>query len=449
MCFESAISQTTNAITIVSFATGFSNPVEITHAKDNRLFIVQKGGLIRILNANGTKNVTPFLNVSNLISTAAGEQGLLGLAFHPNYKSNGLFFINYTNTAGHTVIAKYSVSTADSNVANPLGNIILQIYQPYNNHNGGTIKFGSDGYLYIGMGDGGNGGDPGNRAQNLDSLLGKMLRIDIDTTASYKIPSTNPYVGIAGADEIWAAGLRNPWKFSFDRNTSDLWIGDVGQDDFEEINKATITQAGINYGWRCYEGNMVYNASGCGLIGLYKTPYVAINQNSGACSMTGGYVYRGPTYSNLFGKYLFTDFCRSRIGLVDASANVTFSTNYSGKAFSTFGEDAIGELYIADYSNGEVFKIVDNVLSIKTVKAETFEIFPNPTKEYLTLKSRTGNYPITFSISDIKGSLLLSNKFSSSVDNKIDVRLLNKGLYQLSIIDNLNRTSNYKLIIED
>jgi glucose/arabinose dehydrogenase len=445
---NSAFSQTTNNINIVSFATGFSKPVEITHAKDPRLFVVQQGGLIRILNPNGTKNVNPFLNVSSLISTTGSEQGLLGLAFHPNYKTNGFFYINYTNTAGKTVIAKYSVSATDSNIANPSGTVIKTIYQPYDNHNGGTIKFGSDGYLYIGLGDGGSGGDPGNRAQNLDTLLGKMLRIDIDTTASYKIPANNPYVGVSGADEIWASGLRNPWKFSFDRLTSDLWIGDVGQDTYEEIDKAAITQSGLNYGWRCYEGNATFNTSGCGAIGNYTPALVAINQNSGACSMTGGYVYRGSAFPSLYGKYLFTDLCRPRIGLVDSNSNVTFSSSKTGKAFTTFGEDLSGELYIADYTLGEIFKITDNPLSVSEVKKTALEIFPNPANGAVTIKSSTSVYPIDFSIYDLKGSLLISNKLSRAAENKIDISQLSKGIYKLTIIDNLNVTSNYKLVVE-
>ncbi len=446
---QQIISQTTNAINLLSFATGFSDPVEITHAHDSRLFVVQRGGLIRILNANGTKNTIPFLNVSGLISTSGGEEGLLGLAFHPNYKNNRLFYLNYTNTSGNTVIAQYSVNALDSNVADTNGRIIMTIYQPFDNHNGGTIKFGSDGYLYIGMGDGGSGGDPGNRSQNLDTLLGKMLRIDIDTTASYKIPPSNPYVGTAGADEIWASGLRNPWKFSFDKNTSDLWIGDVGQNNFEEINKATITQSALNYGWRCYEANATFNTNGCGGISLYKAPLVSINHNSGACSITGGYVYRGFIYPNLFGKFLFTDFCRARIGLVDTNGSVTFSANFSGKNFSTFGENMAGELYVADYSGGVIFKITDNVVSsINDIQTNSFQVFPNPSKGLITVKSGLGFYAKEIYITDLNGKLLLTKRFSIGTEGKIEVSPLSKGFYKLSVLDNLNRISFHQLIIE-
>jgi len=250
-------------IALQSFATGFSEPLEITHAGDSRLFVVQKGGLIRIVNANGSVNATPFLDLSTLVSTNS-ERGLLGLAFHPNYATNGFFFVNYSNTAGNTVIAKYSVS-ANANIANTTGTILMTINQPYSNHNGGSIKFGGDGYLYIAMGDGGSSGDPQGYSQNLSLTninvvsnpsriyLGKMLRIDVNTTApglNYGFPSTNPYVNEAGKQEIWAIGLRNPWKFSFNRLNGDLWIADVGQGSVEEIDKVVNPlTAGLNFGF--------------------------------------------------------------------------------------------------------------------------------------------------------------------------------------------------------
>jgi glucose/arabinose dehydrogenase len=221
-------------IALNSFATGFTKPVDITHAGDSRLFVVEQTGRIKILNSNGTTNTTPFLNLSALITTSGGEQGLLGLAFHPNYAINGFFFVNYTRASdGATVIAKYTVS-ANADIANTTGTVLLTIAQPFSNHNGGNIKFGPDGYLYIATGDGGSGGDPGNRAQNQNELLGKMLRIDVNSTIApfYTSPPTNPFVGVAGADEIWATGLRNPWKFSFDTANGNLWIADVGQNAF-------------------------------------------------------------------------------------------------------------------------------------------------------------------------------------------------------------------------
>ena len=299
-------------ITLQSFATGFDSPVEITNAGDSRLFVVQKGGLIRILNSNGSINTTPFLNLSTLISSD-GERGLLGLAFHPNYAANGYFFVNYTNTSGNTVIARYSVNSGNPDIANITGTILMTISQPYTNHNGGSIKFGADGYLYIGMGDGGSGGDPGNRAQNINENLGKMLRIDVNSTISpfYTSPATNPYVGVAGNDEIWAIGLRNPWKFSFNRLNGDLWIADVGQGAIEEINKIVnpLPNTGINFGWRCYEGNSTYNTSGCAPSSTMTFPFAQYARSGGACSVTGGYFYTGSTYPNFQNKYFFTDYC--------------------------------------------------------------------------------------------------------------------------------------------
>ena len=248
-------------INITSFANGFSSITAIEHPVDDaRLFVLQQSGAIKILNPNGNVNATNFLTLTSATITSGGERGLLGLAFHPNYATNGYFYINYTNTAGNTVIARYSVS-ANPNVADASSaTILLTVTQPFSNHNGGSLRFGPDGYLYIGMGDGGSGGDPGNRAQNINDNLGKMLRIDVDSASPYGIPADNPYVGVAGNDEIWAIGLRNPWKFNFDRLNGDLWIADVGQNQAEEINRtAAPLPTGLNYGWKCNEGKCFYS----------------------------------------------------------------------------------------------------------------------------------------------------------------------------------------------
>jgi glucose/arabinose dehydrogenase len=355
-CLNCSSSQT---IGLETFASGFTSPVEITNAGDSRLFVVEKGGKIKILNSNGTTNTTAFLNITGQVTTGS-EQGLLGLAFHPNYSSNGLFFINYTNLSGNTVIAKYAVDSGNPNIANASsGSILLTIVQPYANHNGGTLKFGPDGFLYIGMGDGGSAGDPENRAQNSNVLLGKMLRIDVNSGTPYSIPNDNPYVGVAGADEIWAIGLRNPWKFSFDKIKNNLWIADVGQDNIEEINIAGTSQAGLNYGWHCYEGDVAFNTTGCPSRASMKFPVKVINHSTGACSVTGGYVYNGTTYPNFKGLYFFSDYCNPQIGMMTTAGTVTYSEAYIGNNFSTFGEDINGELYIAAINNGTIFKIID------------------------------------------------------------------------------------------
>jgi glucose/arabinose dehydrogenase len=251
-------------ISITTFSGSFSLPIAIENCGDSRLFIVQQRGIIYIVDSLGVRVTTPFINLSSIVSQSGGERGLLGLAFHPNYKQNGYFYVNYTTTAspGATRISRFSVSANDSNVANPSSELILMsINQDFANHNGGTLRFGPDGYLYIGMGDGGSGNDPNNRAQNPQSYLGKFLRIDVDNPQpplNYGIPADNPFVGnSAYLPEIWAIGMRNPWKFSFDFLLGDLWSGDVGQNALEEINREPLSLGGgHNYGWRCYEGNI-------------------------------------------------------------------------------------------------------------------------------------------------------------------------------------------------
>lgn len=436
-------------LSLQSFGTGFTSPVEITHAGDSRLFVVEQTGRIKILNSNGTINATPFLNISSIISTNAFERGLLGLAFHPNYASNGYFFVNYTNTAGNTVIARYSVS-ANPEIANTTGTILLTVNQPFDNHNGGSLKFGPDGYLYIGMGDGGSGGDPGNRAQNSSENLGKMLRIDVNSTIApfYTNPPTNPYVGIAGNDEIWAIGLRNPWKFSFDKSTGDLWIADVGQGVFEEVNKVAPTLANVNYGWRCFEANSVYNNTGnCATITGTTAPLVAVNHNTGACSITGGYVYRGSSYPNLIGKYLFSDYCLGKIGITTSTGTTTFSTTFSGN-FVSFGEDIAGELYISDISSGTIYKIVDTSLSNESFEKKLFTLYPNPAKNILFIDKSQSNYPTKIEIYDVNGKLVLQKETEKTIQNKIDISQLVIGLYFVTIKNDSNENSQYKLVVE-
>ena len=438
-------------ITLQSFATGFDSPVEITNAGDSRLFVVQKGGLIRILNSNGSINTTPFLNLSTLISSD-GERGLLGLAFHPNYAANGYFFVNYTNTSGNTVIARYSVNSGNPDIANITGTILMTISQPYTNHNGGSIKFGADGYLYIGMGDGGSGGDPGNRAQNINENLGKMLRIDVNSTISpfYTSPATNPYVGVAGNDEIWAIGLRNPWKFSFNRLNGDLWIADVGQGAIEEINKIVnpLPNTGINFGWRCYEGNSTYNTSGCAPSSTMTFPFAQYARSGGACSVTGGYFYTGSTYPNFQNKYFFTDYCDDKIRMVNSAGVITTTTSFSGNNFVTFGEDMNGELYIAGISSGTIYKIIDSSLSSSDFENNGFSLYPNPAKESFTIKSSTSNLATKIDVIDLTGKLLFTKELSSIPENTIATTALSKGIYLISVETTNGTNYTTKLIIE-
>jgi glucose/arabinose dehydrogenase len=438
-------------ISLQSFGTGFVSPVEITNAGDSRLFVVQKGGLIRILNADGTVNATPFLNLSAFVSTNS-ERGLLGLAFHPNYATNGYFFVNYTNLAGNTVIARYTVNASNPNIANTTETILMTITQPFANHNGGTIKFGPDGYLYIGMGDGGSGGDPGNRAQNINENLGKMLRIDVNTTTApfYSSPNSNPYVGVAGNDEIWAIGLRNPWKFSFNRLNGDLWIADVGQDAIEEINKVVspLPNSGINFGWRCYEGNSTYNNSGCAPSSTMRFPFIQYARFGGACSVTGGYYYSGSAYPNFQNKYFFTDYCDNKIRMVDNAGVITTTASFSGNNFVTFGEDVNGELYIAGITSGTVYKIIDSSLSQPNFETNGFSLYPNPAKGYFVIKSAATNLATNIDVFDISGKLLFSRKLTSNTENLIDTNLLSKGMYLVTVETTNGKNYTTKVLVE-
>ncbi|WP_338409050.1 PQQ-dependent sugar dehydrogenase [uncultured Flavobacterium sp.] len=438
-------------ITIQSFATGFSGAVEITHAADSRLFVVQKGGLIKILNSDGTINLAPFLNVSSLISSG-GERGLLGLAFHPNYTTNGYFFVNYTNTSGNTVIERYSVNSSNPNLANTTGSILMTIAQPYSNHNGGSIKFGPDGYLYIGMGDGGSGGDPENRAQNINENLGKLLRIDVDTAVSpfYTSPTSNPYIGTTGNDEIWAIGLRNPWKFSFNRSNGDLWIADVGQNNVEEINKVSNPlSAGLNFGWRCYEGTVAYNTTGCASVSTLTMPLAQYTHTGGNCSITGGYIYTGALYPNFLNKYFFADYCVNRIGYVDESSNaITYTPNFSGNNnFTSFGEDVNGELYITN--SNTIFKIIDTA----TASATSFEnggfvMYPNPTKNTFTITNNNGIFTSSVQIFDASGKLLLTAELNQTETNTVDVSNFMNGIYLININAVNGQRYSSKLFVE-
>ena len=423
ICYNSSFSQ---SVLLESFGPSFNSPVEIKNAGDERLFVVEKSGKIKILNQNGSVNSTPFLDIEDRVSTNANERGLLGLAFHPNYPENPFFFVNYTNNSGATTISKFSVS-ANQDIANDSETILLEINQPYANHNGGCINFGPDGNLYIGMGDGGSGGDPQNYSQNTESLLGKMLRINVNSGA-YSIPENNPY-----GDEIWSVGLRNPWKFSFDSLNGDLWIADVGQNEFEEINMVQNNPANINYGWRCYEGNEPYNLSGCPEEGLTFPVSTYSHYSSGdfKCSITGGYVYRGNQISGLNGVYFFADYCSGEIGLLSKNENdewdmsLTFP-NING-SWVSFGEDINGELYIASI-NGGVYKIIDAALSNNEIDSNTLNYFPNPFQDYIQINS---DRPINIELYDLSGRKL--REFKNYNQEILDLGFLNKGTYIIKV----------------
>jgi len=349
---------------------GLAAPLFVTHAGDgsNRLFVVEKAGTIRIV-ADGDLLDAPFLDITDRVNSSANEQGLLGLAFAPDYRTSGFFFVNYTDSRGDTVVARYQV-TADANQADPAGQfIVLQIEQPARNHNGGMVLFGPDGYLYIGTGDGGGGGDRYGNGQNPETLLGKMLRIDVtsDPQQPYVIPADNPWVtadwhGADVRDEIWAMGLRNPWRYSFDRATGDLWIGDVGQNQFEEINYTpTASTGGLNYGWPIMEASACYNSSGDDCAEADFVLPVAEYSHRGHCSVTGGYVYRGTAFPVLQGVYLFGDYCSGAIWATWFADTGQWQTELlleSDASLSSFGEDENGELYITDMASGTLSRLV-------------------------------------------------------------------------------------------
>lgn len=354
-------------IALVLTAGGFIHPLGIAHAGDGsgRIFIVEQGGLIKIIR-NGTVLPAPFLDVSARLKSSIGEQGLLGMAFTPGYgTATSTLYTNYTGTSGvgDTVISRFTTSS-DPDIADlSTEEVLLTVLQPFTNHNGGQLAFGPDGYLYIGTGDGGSGGDPLNQAQNTLSLLGKMLRIDVRTQPSgYTIPSGNPFAGNAAyRPEIWAMGLRNPWRFSFDRVTGDLFIADVGQGAYEEVNyQAAASAGGENYGWNIMEGMHCYNAVSCDQTGL-TLPITEYDHSAGDCSITGGMVYRGSAIPDLQGVYLYGDLCTGRIWGLRLSGTAVVENRLlleTGFTISTFGEDEAGNVYVADYTNGSIYRIV-------------------------------------------------------------------------------------------
>lgn len=341
-------------------STGLSSPVYVTNAHDgsNRLFIVEQNGIIKVLQP-GQTTPTVFLNITSKVVQNGGERGLLGLAFHPQYASNGRFFVYYTRSSNaENAVAEYHVSATNPNVADTAEIIHISIAQPFSNHNGGMIEFGPDGYLYIGKGDGGDGNDPGARAQNTDILLGKILRIDINTpngSVPYSSPSSNPFFGATpGRDEIYAYGLRNPWRFSFDRSTGQLVVADVGQGAWEEID---IVTNGGNYGWRVFEGNHCTNLDPtlCNTPSNYIFPIAEYGHTGGRCSITGGYVYRGNISTFPAGTYIYGDYCSGEIlSLTGTTQSLVIDLSTT---IPSFGQDEAGEIYVI--SGGAVSRLVN------------------------------------------------------------------------------------------
>ena len=343
----------------------FERPVDFQHANDNskRLFVVEQRGVISVFENDPKASAkSEFLSIESKVDDSGNEEGLLGLAFHPDYKSNGFFYVNYTaNNPNRTVISRFKVSASNPNQADPASEmILLEFDQPYSNHNGGQLAFGPDGYLYIAVGDGGSGGDPQGNGQNRNTLLGTILRIDVDKSEgskSYSIPSDNPFVGSSEGfqKEIYAYGLRNPWRLSFDSETGELWVGDVGQNKYEEID---IIKKGGNYGWNTMEGFHCFNSSNCNTEGL-ELPVWEYDRSRGDISITGGYVYRGSAIQQLKGLYIYADYVSGRIWSLDmTNSNSPVNTELFDTDFpiSSFGVDENQELYLCGFDD-KIYKL--------------------------------------------------------------------------------------------
>ena len=347
------------AVDLVLVIDSLKKPILLTHANNSGVFVVEKTGKIFSYNKD-FKEKKLFIDTSSIITTRGSEQGLLSIAFHPNYSENGYLFIFYTAKNGDNTLARLTIDPTSSQQADLQSlEVLIAQEDPASNHNGGMLAFGKDGYLYLGMGDGGRGGDPWNNSQNLETLLGKMLRIDVNQVNGYEIPADNPFINEEKIlPEIWAYGLRNPWRHSFDKETGDLWIADVGQNKWEEIHWRSIdSKGGENYGWRLMEGNHCFlPKKGCDSGDLVKP--VAEYAHKHGCSVTGGYVYRGDKIPELFGKYIFGDFCSGTIWMIDKQQDFAMQELFKTKLrISSFGEDANGELYVVDY-RGKVFKLI-------------------------------------------------------------------------------------------
>ncbi|EDP69903.1 hypothetical protein FBALC1_10237 [Flavobacteriales bacterium ALC-1] len=441
-------------------ASNFDRPVSIKNSGDGRLFIAEQDGVIKIIGEDGTIQNGSFLDINDRVINSGNERGLLGLAFHPNHETNGYFYVNYINNSGNTVISRFTLQWPNPSLANPNSELeILTYSQPFDNHNGGDMAFGPDGYLYISSGDGGSGGDPQNNSQNTSNLLGKILRIDINSTTAtenYVIPPDNPFAGSTSArEEIWAYGLRNPWKFSFDRMNGDIWIADVGQDDYEEINRASGSDGGLNYGWRCYEGNAVFNSNNCPNSNTLTFPVSAYNHFTDGqfkCSITGGYRYRGTNYPNFEGRYFFADACSQEIGyLIYNDVNDTWSKTFQQFSGSlvAFGEDNIGELYVSTLG-GDIYKLVDNTLSQGDNLLNSISVYPNPTKNQFNISFGNFNTSLAsfkIAIYDLHGKIVKNVNRNTDTIQKINTSDLSTGIYVLKVSIGNGEQSIHKLVI--
>ena len=349
---------------VFPFLSGFNLPVFLANAGDGsgRIFVVEKAGLIKVVR-DGKVSPEPFLDIIRKVRSKENERGLFSVAFHPRYGENGRFFVDYTDLTGDTVVSEFKTSTDPDRGDGDSERVLIRIKQPAPNHNGGQLQFGPDGYLYIGTGDGGFAGDPSGNGQNLGTLLGKMLRIDVDGAEPYSIPADNPFKGVSGArPEIWAYGLRNPWRFSFDSETGDMYIADVGEGKWEEVDfQPAGSRGGQNYGWNLLEGSYQFKLPDGYDTGGLTFPVVEYSHDEG-CSVTGGYVYRGKNSPGIKGTYFFSDYCRGQLwGLRKRSADSWEWAEFlkTGLSVSSFGEDEAGELYIIDFGKGDIYRLTE------------------------------------------------------------------------------------------
>ncbi len=428
------------AIDVELVASGFDEPVAVVNAGDDRLFIVERTGKIKILYPDGS--VATFLDIDARVGSVGGEQGLLGLAFHPDYVSNGYFFVNYTDTLGDTHISRFSRTVADSESGDPASELnLIYMDQPANNHNGGCLNFGPDGYLYIFMGDGGGTGH--NRSQDItDNLFGKILRVDVDGGIPYAIPPDNPYVGITGDDEIYAIGLRNPWRCNFDRLTGDIWVGDVGADSWEEIDfiPADATPD-WNFGWKCYEGFHLREGGACDTIvadfdlPIYEYPH---DIDSGGFAVTGGYVYRGTEFPGLYGKYIFCDYISGNFFSLEpdgAGGWISHFYDYVIDHITSFGENNNGEIYLCINDNGNVYKLIDHCADLNLSVIITDASAPTINNGAVNLTVTGATAPIIYN-------------WSNGATTE-DINFLSAGNYSVTVTDALGCSNIMSATVEN
>ncbi len=446
-CFASLLAVAQPTIQLETFATAVPyNPIGLVNCNDDRVFAICQSGYMVIIDTDGVINPTPFLDIDDRVESLLNAHGLLGAVFHPDYASNGYFYVNYINNDMNTVISRFSVSIENPDSADAASELILMtVEQPYNVHKGGDMQFGPDGYLYFPLGDGGTipgggEGDPDNRAQNPNTFLGKMLRIDVNAGIPYAIPADNPYIGATDTlHELWAIGLRNPWRFSFDKLTGDMWLSDVGQDLWEEINFEPAGFAGgNNYGWRCYEANEIYNPDSCdGAVDftypIYTYPH---NDSTGGYSITGGYVYRGSLYPDLYGKYIYCDYVTGNFyTLTSDGAGGWINNIYPALLLEvvSFGEDKNAELYVVVRATSTIYKLKDVCESLTSTNILTDAdcTLGNIGSINLSIVGGTEPYAIEWSTGDTTAML----------DS------LAAGVYEVSITDAFGCSSTSSYII--